>query len=421
MNLTEFLEKSKTAYHACDNAAEMLISDGFAELKENEEWKLKTHGKYFVRRDGSALIAIKIGENFSFNIVASHADSPCFKIKNSPEMSVDNYVKLNVERYGGGINYTFLDIPLTIAGRVILTDGNTYEAKTFTSAKTFVIPSVAIHFNRAANDGIKLDPQVDMSPVVSIIEKGGLNAELEKFADGKKIADCDLYVVSAQKPFTAGYSDELLCSPRIDNLASAYTSLVALTNSKEKAINLCYIADNEEVGSQTKQGAGSTFLLKTVERIAAALGKSDDLNKALADSFIVSDDNAHAVHPNHPELSDPTNHVILGNGLVIKHHANQNYTTDGFSSAIFKGILDKAGVKHQDFHMRSNLPCGGTLGAISSSQLSIRSVDIGLPQLAMHSATETMCVADADEAIKGLTEFYSIAFRSDGDKKFTII
>lgn len=421
MNLTEYLEKSKTAYHACDNAERILTENGFTELKETEKWDVKPNGKYFVRRDGSAIIAFKIGENFSFNIVASHADSPCFKIKSSPEISVDGYVKLNVERYGGGINYTFLDIPLTIAGRVILTDGQTYEPKTFVSEKTFVIPSVAIHFNRAANDGIKLDPQTDMSPLVSAIEKGGLTAELEKFADGKKIADFDLFVVSDQKPFTAGYNDELLCSPRIDNLVSAYTSLIALINSTPKAIDVCYIADNEEVGSQTKQGAGSTFLAKVTERIASALGKTDEYDLALANSFIVSDDNAHAVHPNHPELSDPTNRVKLGGGIVIKHHANQNYTTDGFTSSIFKGVLDNANVKHQDFYMRSNLPCGGTLGAISSAQLSIKSVDVGIAQLAMHSATETMFLADADEAIKGLTAFYSSAFVADGDKTFKIV
>ena len=420
-SLFEFLDKSKTAYHAHDNAVALLEENGFCELKENKTWSIEKGGKYFVSKDGSALIAFRVGEKLSFNIVASHADSPCFKIKSNPEMKVESYVKLNVERYGGGLNYSFLDIPLTIAGRVILTDGTSYEAKTFTSAKTFVIPSVAIHFNRAANDGIKLDPQTDMSPLVSAIDCDGLCGELKNFAGDKKIADADLFVVSAVKPFTAGYSDELICSPRIDNLTSAYSSLLALINSTPKAIDVCYIADNEEVGSATKQGAGSTFLFDVLNNVNRLIGGGRELSVALANSFIVSDDNAHALHPNHPELSDPTNKVVMGKGIVIKHHANQNYTTDGFSSSLIKGIFDGANVKYQDFHMRSNLPCGGTLGAISSSQVSIRSVDIGLAQLAMHSATETACIEDFNQAVKGLTEFYSRAFVSDGGKKVTIV
>lgn len=419
-NLLEFLDKSKTAYHAHDEAVKLLLSGGFEELKENLPFKIKKGGKYFISRDGSAIIAFTVGEKLSFNIVASHADSPCFKIKSNPEIKVESYCKLNVERYGGGLNYSFLDIPLTIAGRVILTDGKTYEAKTFTSKKNFVIPSVAIHFNRTANDGIKLNPQIDMSPIVSAAESGGLSAELKEFAGGKQIADCDLFVVSAVKPFVAGYNDELICSPRIDNLTSAYSSLVALIKAAPKAINVCYIADNEEVGSATKQGAGSTFLHDVLKRITAALGKSDEYITALANSFILSDDNAHALHPNHPELSDPTNKVLLGKGVVIKHHANQNYTTDGFSSAIVKGVFDDAGVKYQDFYMRSDLPCGGTLGAISSSQVSVRSADIGIAQLAMHSACETACFADYEEAVKGLTAFYSKAFIADGSKKIIV-
>lgn len=413
MTLFDFLENSKTAYHAVENSARILSENGFVRLEENEKRALNEDGKYFVTRNGSALIAFTVGKRRAFNVVASHADSPCFKIKASPSISADNLVKLNVERYGGGLNYTFLDRPVTIAGRVVLTDGKTYESRTFSSEKTFVVPSVAIHFNRAANDGLKLNPQTDMCPLVSAFGEKGLEKELAAFAGDKKIADADLFVVPCQKPFWAGYSDELFCSPRIDNLTSAYCSLLGIINAKNKAINVCYIADNEEVGSQTRQGAGSDFLRAVTERIADALGF--DKSIAYADSFMLSFDNAHATHPNHPELSDPTNKTALGGGVVIKHHANFNYTSDAVSSSVLKGVFDKADVKYQDFYMRSDLPCGGTLGAISSSQVSILSADVGLPQLAMHSACETACVKDVDEGIKATTAFFSTAFASGGD------
>lgn len=417
MTLFDFLENSKTAYHAVENSARILSENGFVRLEENEKRALKEDGKYFVTRNGSALIAFTVGKRRAFNVVASHADSPCFKIKASPSIGADNLVKLNVERYGGGLNYTFLDRPVTIAGRVVLTDGKTYESRTFSSEKTFVVPSVAIHFNRAANDGLKLNPQTDMCPLVSALGEKGLEKELAAFAGDKKIADADLFVVPCQKPFRAGYSDELFCSPRIDNLTSAYCSLLGIINAKNKAINVCYIADNEEVGSQTRQGAGSDFLRAVTERIADALGF--DKSIAYADSFMLSFDNAHATHPNHPELSDPTNKTALGGGVVIKHHANFNYTSDAVSSSVLKGVFNKADVKYQDFYMRSDLPCGGTLGAISSSQVSILSADLGLPQLAMHSACETACVKDVDEGIKATTAFFSTAFASGGDGVIT--
>ena len=423
--LTEFLDKSKTAFHAVKLGAEKLIKEGFAELKENEKWNVKKGGKYFVTRNGSALIAFVIGGEDSFNIVASHGDSPCFKIKANPEIKSDNYEKLNVERYGGGIFYSWLDAPLTIAGRVIISRDNELIARVFTSDHKFVIPSVAIHFNRSVNDGLKLNPQTDMSPITDILNDAvngkELQNELEKFAGDGKVVDYDLYVVSAEKPFFAGFKDEFLCSPRIDNLTSAFSSLEALCKADPKEIAVCYVADNEEVGSGTKQGAASKFLFDVLKRIAVCLGKENDIDEMLASSFIVSDDNAHAVHPNHPEYSDPTNRVKLGEGIVVKHHANQNYTTDAYSSSIIKRIFDNANVKYQDFYTRSDMPCGGTLGAISSSQVSIKSVDIGIAQLAMHSSIETMAAADYETAVRGLTAFYNTKIVSDGDSLVKII
>ncbi|MBQ7642782.1 MAG: M18 family aminopeptidase [Clostridia bacterium] len=420
--LKNYLDNSYTAYQACENAAKILEKEGFTQLKENGIENLEKNKGYFVIRDGSSLIAFKAGDAEGFNIVASHSDSPCLKLKYNSEMKVENYRKFNVEKYGGGILYSFLDRPLKIAGRVVIKEGNKLFTKNFVSEKTFVIPSVCIHFNRTVNDGIKLNPQTDMSPIESIIPVGGLYDEIKAFAGKREVADCDLFVACAEKAFVAGSADELICSPRIDNLTSALSSLQALAKASPKAVNVAYIADNEEVGSTTKQGAGSKFLFDTLKKIYFALGKSEkDFDNALQNSLMVSFDNAHAVHPNHPELSDPTNKVLLGGGIVVKHNANQSYTTDAFSSSLIKTVFDNAGVKYQDFFNRSDIMGGGTLGAISSRQLSIKSVDIGLAQLAMHSALETFAYSDYEQAVKGLTAFYSSAFLSDGYNKTEII
>lgn len=420
--LLQYLDESKTAYQAHDNAVRYLQNNGFTELKENEVWKLARGDKRYVSRDGSALIAFRIGDKDGFSVVASHDDSPAFKLKGTGEIEIGNMNKFNVEKYGGGIFYSWLDTPVTVAGRVILSSGDKLEARSFVSKYTFVIPSVAIHFNRAANDGIKLNPQVDMSPLTGILSSSGLKEEIEEFAAGKEFIEGDLFIVSAQKPFVCGYRNELLSSPRIDNLTSVCSSLEALCKAEPTAISVCYIADNEEVGSRTKQGAGSRFLPDTLYRIHRALGGNEEsFDVALANTFFLSCDNAHAMHPNHPELSDPTNKTLLGKGIVIKHHANQNYTSDAFSSAIAKNVFSKANAAYQDFYMRSDLPCGGTLGAISSSQVSVRSADIGIAQLAMHSAVETMALCDYDEMIKGLTAFYGTSFRADGSSVTELI
>ncbi|MBO7377956.1 MAG: M18 family aminopeptidase, partial [Clostridia bacterium] len=280
--------------------------------------------------------------------------------------------------------------------------------------ETFVIPSVAIHFNRTANDGVKFNPQVDMQVLAAIGDKKErVEAELENAYPGK-LMDYDLFVTAAGAPFECGFDYDLICSPRADNLTSVFASVEAIADCEQKCTAVIFLADNEEVGSRTKQGAGSTFLKDVLERVAAAYGWTDEEYKiALSDSFMVSCDNAHAAHPNHPELSSPNNKVSLGGGVVIKHHANQNYTTDAMSSAIVKCVFEEAGVKNQDFFMRSDLPCGGTLGAISSSQLSVRSVDIGIPQLAMHSYAETFAPSDYAALVKGLKAFLSCSLSSE--------
>ena len=410
--LMKQLDISKTAYHAAAEAARMLTEAGYERLEEQDAWSLRRGGRYFVLRDGSALIAFCVGtEAGGYRIVASHLDSPCLKIKGQAVSYAGGCVKLNVERYGGGLNYSWLDTPVQIAGRVIVAEEGSgrLRAEVITESHRMVIPSVAIHFNREANSALALNPQVDLQPIAALAEK--FVPDIAHETPGE-IVDGDQFVVNAQEPYLAGYHDEFLVSPRIDNLTSAFASLAALDAAGVHGTSVALLADNEEVGSQTKQGAASDFLRATLQRIAESLGES--FTRALPHSFLVSCDNAHAIHPNHPEKSDPTNAVRLGGGVVIKHHANQNYTTDAFSSAVFKSILRRANIPFQDFYMRADMPCGGTLGAISSSQLSIRSVDIGLAQLAMHSATETMCAADYPRLVDGLRAFYASDLRVGG-------
>lgn len=414
MNILQLLDKSLTPYHTVAQAVEILNENGFTELKEHALWKIEPGKGYYVIRDGSALIAFKYGEKLSFTITASHTDSPCFKIKGRDLYTEGNYAKFNVEKYGGGLFYSMLDTPLKAAGRVITEKNDTLTSHVTELDQTFAIPSVAIHFNRQANDGLKINPQIDMQVLAGIINK---NAQIPSVISslenklGEKVIDFDLFIVPATKSFSFGFNNELACAPRVDNLTSAFSSIEALIAATPSNVSMVYLADNEEVGSRTKQGAGSTFLKDVTERIAICTGVTrEEYLSSLANSILISADNAHANHPNHPELSDKQNPVVLGGGLVIKHHACGNYTTDGMSSAILKHVLTKNGVSYQDFYMRSDLPCGGTLGAISSSQLSVRSVDVGMPQLAMHSAAETFALADYENAVCAYKAIFNADF-----------
>lgn len=411
MDIKDYLYQSKTSYHAIENAVSLLKENGFEKLSENEQFVINKGGKYYTVRNGSALIAFKVGKSYPnvFKIVASHTDSPCFKVKFGKNPINGKIAKLNVEQYGGGLRYTWFDRPLVLAGRLCGEKDGKIVSSLFISEQKFVIPSVAIHFNRGVNDGFAVNVQTDCQPLYSI----STDAELlyktlcDKF-DGK-LLDADLYLVSDELPFFAGQNDEFLCSPRIDNLTSCFSSLTALICSEnDDFTSVAYLADNEEVGSRTEQGAASQYLSDTIKRINNALDYDKEMRlSGLASSFIVSCDNAHAVHPNHPELSDTLNEVPLSGGIVIKHHANKNYTTDGMSAAYIKNIFTKNNVPYCDFYMRSDMPCGGTLGAISSSQVSIKSVDIGIAQLAMHSASETIAYGDYRVMVDGLTAFYN--------------
>ncbi len=407
------LKNSPTAYHAADTAARELDGRGYTRIEEGEKWDIRFGGKYYVTRGGRALVAFSVGtRKGGFRIVASHLDSPAFAVKGNPVTAVGGVSKLNVERYGGALNYTWLDTPLYLAGCVVRHDEETNTLKTdlVWDKHKLLIPSLAIHFNREANTSLSLNAQIDLQPIYGL---GECTFPPASFGEG--IVESELYLVSATDPYLAGMNDELLVSPRIDNLTSAFASIEALEGAGESGVSVAYLADAEEVGSRTKEGAGSDFLAATLRRIAAALGC--DLDTTLATSFLVSCDNAHAIHPNHPEKSDPTNPVTLGGGVVIKHHANRNYTTDPVSAAVFKSILKNKSLPYQDFYMRADMPCGSTLGAISSSQVSIPSVDIGIAQLSMHASVESMAAADYPVLIEALSAFYAstITVKRDGE------
>ncbi len=411
-NLIDFLNTSYTSYQAVENAKALLLKNGFTELFETERWELKKGGKYFVIRNGSSLIAFTVdGNERAFKIAASHTDSPALKIKENPVVNKGAYATLNVEKYGGGIMYSFFDRPLTIAGRLIVEEQDgVIVSEPFVSDKLFTVPSVAIHQNRNVNDGFSVNAQTDMQPLFSLTDVGV--PEFPKSITDKNVLAYDLYVVPADKPYTFGLNDEFLAAPRIDNLTSVYASLEALTSHKEYC-GICVAAcfDNEEVGSQTLQGAGGDFLERTLKRIAYAFNWSEEeYYKALAGSFLVSVDNAHAMHPNHPEKCDPTNKPVLGGGVVIKAHANMAYTTDAMTSATLKLIFNNIPVPYQTFFNRSDVASGRTLGSVSLGKISIASVDIGLPQLAMHSACECFAKKDYDAMRLGLTGFYVSEF-----------
>ena len=417
--LLDFLETSYTAYHAVENAKQLFLGNGFIALSETDDWAIEEGGKYFVERNGSSLVAFTVGalDDFSFKIVASHTDSPALKLKENAVTLAGPYAKLNAETYGGGIYYSFFDRPMKIAGRVVTNENGVLKSETATSEYFVTVPSLAVHMNRSVNDGFAVNPQIDLLPLFALTD-GETAPDFLVGLTEKTPVSYDLYVVNADKPYLFGLNNEFAASPRIDNLTSVWSSLESLAaHAPSGGVCVAACLDNEEVGSQTLQGAGGDLLENVLRRIAYALKFDDnEYYKALASSFLISLDNAHAMHPNHPEKCDPTNKTVMGGGVVIKNHANKAYTTDAVSSAIVKTVFDKAGVKYQTFFNRSDMRSGGTLGAISLGHVGVLSADLGLAQLAMHSASECFAKADYAELVNGLTAYYSsdILFTADG-------
>lgn len=417
--LINFIDNSPNAYYCINNIKNILLDNEFEQLYENEVWKLNNNKKYFVIRNDSSLIAFKTTnkvENTGFNLVATHTDSPSFSIKSNADIFENQYLKLNVDKYGGVINYSWLDRPLSLAGRIITLNNGVYEKRLINIDKDLlVIPSQAIHINREVNVKNELNNQIDMLPIMALDNNKSLKDVITENIDGNinKISDYDLYLYNRDKGKKVGINNEFILSPRLDDLSSVYPALESFINSNNNnSINVFCAFNNEEIGSLTKQGADSTFLIDSLSRICKSL--NIDLFITLSNSFLISADNAHAIHPNVPSKSDPTNKVLLNNGVVIKHHIN--YTTDSLTSSLFKGICDDANVPYQEFACRADMKCGETLGGISQSHVSIDSIDIGLPQLAMHSANETIGTKDVTYMYKSLLEFYSTTFIKNKDK-----
>jgi aspartyl aminopeptidase len=409
-----FAEQAPTAFHAAACFRELLMKRGFRELKETDPWFVDAGGKYFAVRNDSAVIAFEVPETgfSSFRIVAAHGDSPSFKLKESFEDRSGSYVRLNVEKYGGMIMSTWLDRPLSVAGRLAVREGEGIGVRLVNVDRDAVlIPNLPIHFNRDVNSGYKYDPQTDLLPLYGCAEtSGSLMDEIAETAGIKRgdILGHDLFLYNRERAAIWGRDDAFFSCGRIDDLECAWAGMTALAESEAKdMINVCAVFDNEEVGSSTRQGADSSFLLDVLTRAGSAMGASDsEIRAAVAGSYMVSADNAHALHPNHPEKYDAQNRVYMNKGIVIKRNADQKYTTDAVSSARFTLICERAGVPVQHFANRSDQPGGSTLGNISTRHVSIETVDIGLSQLAMHSAYETAGTKDLDYLIRALTVLF---------------
>lgn len=415
-NLCEFLDASPSVYHAAANVAAMLEAGGFVRLSEGDKWTLQKGGKYYFTRGGSAVMAFRVpeGDPKGFLMTASHCDRPTFKVKENPELT-GAYTRLSVERYGGMIMSSWLDRPLSIAGRCLVETDSGIESRLVNIDRDLLmIPSVAIHMDRTVNDGKKWNPAVDMLPLLGGKDSAGKLDKLIEEAAGGKVLGSDLYLYIRQKAALWGMDGEYISSAALDDLECVWGCARGfLAAQGSGAVSVLCVFDSEEVGSNSVQGAASTILSDTLVRISEALGL--DLRQELSRSFLVSADNAHAVHPNHPEYADPKNAPIMGGGIVLKFNASQRYTTDGVSAAIFRKVCNKADVPVQTFFNRADLMGGSTLGHISLTQVSVPTADIGLPQLAMHSSYETAATADALYLEKAMTAFYSSTLTVNGD------
>lgn len=402
--LIEFIDLCPSPYHVVNQCINTLQQNGFSSLALNEPWLLEEGHKYYVSRH-SALIAFQLGtqpaEANGFRIISSHSDSPCWKIKPGGIIVAEGkYIRLNTEVYGGPILSTWMDRPLSIAGRVMVKGQSQLSPQQLLvniDRPLLIIPNLAIHLNRSVNEGIELNKQIDMLPLAGTLADNQSPTDWltslisdELAIDKDTILDFDLFVYPYEPGCIVGANNEFVSAPRIDNLAMVHSSILALSNARQSPFTqMVCIFDNEEVGSVSKQGAGSPLLKHVIERLMFKLGKNtEELQMAIYNSFMISADMAHALHPNRPEKHDPVLKPIINKGPVIKVHAGQKYTTDGDSGAVFAAICDSAGVPYQRFANRSDAAGGSTLGNISTTQLDIRTVDIGNPMLSMHSARE---------------------------------
>ena len=422
--LFRFLDESPTCYHAAANAKAALLAAGAVELRESEAWNLKRGTQYVVERGGAALIAFRVPEGpfDGFLMAAAHSDSPALKVRENAELpSAGNTLRLSVEPYGGGIWRGWLDRPLSVAGRVMIRQGGRLLSRLVNIDRDLlVIPSVAIHMDRSVSKGTELNPAADLLPLLGCGSEPGVFRKLIAEAAGVRpehLLSTELFLYPRTKAAQTGLEGEFIVSPRLDDLQCVFGCLEGYLAAKPgRSLPVLAVFSNEEVGSNTRQGADSTFLTDVLERIADGCGLSaEGWKAAVANSFMVSADNAHAIHPAHPEYADKQEFPVLNGGVVIKHNANQRYTTDALSGAVFQVVCQEAGVPVQNYSNRADLPGGSTLGNISTAHLSVPTVDIGLPQLAMHSVCETAGTADTAYLVKAMTAYFSRSFHREGD------
>ena len=427
--LFSFIESSPTAYQTVNTLRAMLLQNGFTELEEHKPWEVCAGKNYFVTRNGSSLITFRVPADMAsalgYQMFATHGDSPSFKLKPSFEKKAEGgCLQWNVERYGGMICSSWMDRPLSVAGRVVVSEKSGVRTVPVHIRRDLaLIPNVAIHMDRSMNEGKKYNPQVDMLPLAGLYGEG--NDLMQVIADeiGVKTEDIishDLFLYVRDAGKCIGVNEEFISAPRIDDLMCTYAALQGFLDCKpQNAIMVLAVFDNEEIGSSSRQGAASSFLRDTLTRIDQALFDADasGLRRRMANSCLVSADNAHAVHPNHPEYADAQNRPVMGGGIVIKHNAEQRYATDAVSAAVFERICARANVKTQSFANRSDVRGGSTLGNIAVSDLPALTVDIGLAQLAMHSAYETASTNDLISLIRASRAFYhsTVAAVCDGE------
>ncbi len=429
-NLLDWMDKSTCNFTAVRNMRTILDEAGFSRLEEKDKWDLRAGGRYYMTKNGSALFAFIVGEgsvaDSGFRIISAHSDSPCFKIKPNAEIYGDGgVVRLNVEKYGGGILYTWFDRPLSIAGRVAVKGVDWMNPREYVvdlKMPVALIPHLAIHFNRSVNEGNPISVQKDMSPVLGYYKpeeiaeqkrRGGLVKIMvarDLGIEPEDIINYELCLYPVEKAGITGADGQYFQSGRIDDLSMAYAGFQALLDEHEvstQATRILAVFDNEETGSGTKQGAHSPVLRNIMERICHRFGNdSEDYYRAVANSFMISADDAHAWHPNYDSKYDPTNHPVMGGGPVIKINANCKYMTDSRGAAVFAELCCKAGVKCQYFVNHSDVAGGSTLGNISSMQLDMNGVDVGNPIWAMHSAVETGAVSDQMYMVMAMREFF---------------
>ena len=413
--LAAHIDRSPTCYHVAANAAALLRENGYTRLEEVRRWQLQPGGKYFMERGGSALIAFRVPAKRpeGFRMAAAHGDSPCFKLKENAALREGGYLRLNTEVYGGLRMSTWFDRPLSVAGRLLTEmDGAIRQTLVNIDRDLLVIPSVAVHFDRGANEGVKYRANVDTLPLAGSQEAEDILALAAETAGVRRedILGSDLHLYCRQPGAVLGSSGELFLAPRLDDQACVWGCLQGFLESAGGAayMPVFCLLDHEEVGSATPEGAASSLVRDVLRRAAGALGIDEEgYQMLLARSMLVSADNAHAVHPNHPEFSDRDNAPHLGGGVVLKFSAQRRYATDGISAAAFRAICRRADVPLQTMLNRSDLPGGSTLGSIAGTLLPVGAVDIGLAQLAMHSAVEVMGAEDYPRLIAAMRQFYS--------------